>query len=63
MICYKVHEINLISEQIYRNVVSGFYNRLAYCQEVQGQQFEHLMSYFVDILDCLSWPGLRPILP
>jgi len=26
-----VHEINLI-QQIYRNAVSGFYNRLAHCQ-------------------------------
>jgi len=32
-----VHKINLIPQQIYKNVVSGFYNKLAHCQAVQEQ--------------------------
>jgi len=33
-----VYEINLIPQQIYRNAVLGFYNRLAHCQAVQEHQ-------------------------
>jgi len=38
-----VHEINLVPQQIDRNAVSGFYNKLAHCHAVQGQQFEYLI--------------------
>lgn len=36
-------EIEQISPQTIQNVLSGFRNRLAYCQEVNGLQFEHLL--------------------
>lgn len=36
-------EIDLIPQQILRNVVAAFYNRLAHCQTVNGQQFEQLL--------------------
>lgn len=36
-------EIELIPPETYRNAVSAVYNRLAHCQAVEGQQFEHLL--------------------
>jgi len=36
-------EVQLIPPETYRNAVSAVYNRLAHCQAVEGQQFEHLL--------------------
>lgn len=36
-------EINRIPPQVISNVIREFINRLAYCQEVNGAQFEHLI--------------------
>lgn len=37
-------EIALIPPEIIENAISAFYHRLAHCQEVNGQQFEHLLG-------------------
>jgi hypothetical protein len=36
-------EIRLISPQTIQNIRNEFYNRLGYCQMVQGRHFEHLV--------------------
>ncbi|EFN74499.1 hypothetical protein EAG_13313, partial [Camponotus floridanus] len=37
-----MQEAALIDRVMIRNAVSHFYNRIAFCQEAQGLQFEHL---------------------
>lgn len=37
------YEIQQITPEIIRNVLREFESRLAYCQEVNGEQFEHLL--------------------
>ena len=36
-------ETEAIPREMIRNAVHSFYNRLGYCQEVNGQHFEHLL--------------------
>jgi len=38
-----VQEVALIPRDVIRNAVQSFYNRISYCQEVNGEQFEHLL--------------------
>ena len=38
-----VQEINAIPRQMIRNAIESFYNRIGYCQEANGEQFEHLL--------------------
>lgn len=37
-------ECAMIPEQYFTHCIESFYHRLAYCQEVDGKQFEHLLS-------------------
>lgn len=37
------YEMQMIPPETYRNAVRGVYHRLAHCQAVNGQQFEHLL--------------------
>ncbi|XP_014487594.1 PREDICTED: uncharacterized protein LOC106751251, partial [Dinoponera quadriceps] len=37
-----VNESALIPTEIIKKAVGAFYHRLGYCQEVNGEQFEHL---------------------
>ena len=37
-----LQEATLIDREMIRNAVTHFYNRIAFCQEAQGFQFEHL---------------------
>ena len=37
-----LQEATLIDRLMFRNAVTHFYNRIAFCQETQGFQFEHL---------------------
>lgn len=37
------HECNLVTPQTIQNVLTAFYDRLGYCQMVQGHQFEHFV--------------------
>lgn len=37
------NEAALIPREMIRNAVQSFYNRIGYCQEVDGMQFEHLL--------------------
>ena len=39
---YTAQEATLIDRKMIRNAVTHFYNRIAFCQEAQGFQFEHL---------------------
>lgn len=39
-----IDEIALIPINVLENVTASFYNRLGYCQEVFGQNFEHLLG-------------------
>jgi hypothetical protein len=38
-----VNEVRRITAEIIENVQNEFYYRLGYCQDVQGQHFEHLL--------------------
>lgn len=38
------HEVRLIQPQVIHNVLEEFKDRLAYCQEVGGGQFQHLLQ-------------------
>lgn len=37
------HECTLIDEEMIRRAVDNVYQRIAYCQEANGRQFEHLL--------------------
>ena len=37
-----LQEATSIDREMIRNAVTHFYNRIAFCQEAQGFQFEHL---------------------
>lgn len=37
-------ECDVIPAEYFRNAIDSFYNRLAYCQEVNGALFEHLLK-------------------
>lgn len=38
-----IDECALIPAEYFQNVINSFYNRLGYCQETEGKQFEHLL--------------------
>lgn len=39
-----LHQVNLISPEMRRNVLNEFYLRLGHCQAADGRQFEHLIQ-------------------
>ncbi|EFN82522.1 hypothetical protein EAI_09366, partial [Harpegnathos saltator] len=38
-----LHQVNLISSEMRRNVLNEFHLRLSHCQAEEGRQFEHLI--------------------
>lgn len=39
-----IHQVDLISAEMRRNVINNFYLRLGHCQAADGGQFEHLLN-------------------
>lgn len=38
-----IHEMDIIPQEMYQRATEAFYTRLAHCQTVEGQHFEHLL--------------------